>query len=167
MMNSVFIYLQLLKKRVIIIIVEKDKTNILFEVRRGNMKKSIILKSFLVILVCAMLVFTATSVYAANESSDELEDLIEDNSTTNNTNSGNTNSNSNSNTNSNTNTNRNSNTNNTSLNAIRNNTANNANANNLPKTGIEDSLPTVLLVVVFGISAVYAYKKIKDYRNID
>ena len=159
MMNSVFIYLQLLKKRVIIIIVEKDKTNILFEVRRGNMKKSIILKSFLVILVCVMLVFTATSVYAADESSsNELEDLIEDNSTSN-TNSGNTNSNSN--------TNRNSNTNNTSLNAIRNNTANNANANNLPKTGIEDSLPTVLLVVVFGISAVYAYKKIKDYRNID
>ena len=127
------------------------------------MKKSIILKSFLVILVCAMLVFTATSVYAADESSsNELEDLIEDNSTSN-TNSGNTNSNSNANSN----TNRNSNTNNASLNAIRNNTANNANANNLPKTGIEDSLPTVLLVVVFGISAVYAYKKIKDYRNID
>ena len=169
MMNSVFINLQLLKKRVIIIIVEKDKTNILFEVRRGNMKKSIILKSFLVILVCVMLVFTATSVYAADESSsNELEDLIEDNSTSN-TNSGNTNSNSNSNSNSNanSNTNRNSNTNNASLNAIRNNTANNANANNLPKTGIEDSLPTVLLVVVFGISAVYAYKKIKDYRNID
>ena len=163
MMNSVFIDLQLLKKRVIIIIVEKDKTNILFEVRRGNMKKSIILKSFLVILVCVMLVFTATSVYAADESSsNELEDLIEDNSTSN-TNSGNTNSNSNANSN----TNRNSNTNNASLNAIRNNTANNANANNLPKTGIEDSLPTVLLVVVFGISAVYAYKKIKDYRNID
>ena len=163
MMNSVFINLQLLKKRVIIIIVEKDKTNILFEVRRGNMKKSIILKSFLVILVCVMLVFTATSVYAADESSsNELEDLIEDNSTSN-TNSGNTNSNSNANSN----TNRNSNTNNASLNAIRNNTANNANANNLPKTGIEDSLPTVLLVVVFGISAVYAYKKIKDYRNID
>ena len=162
MMNSVFIDLQLLKKRVIIIIVEKDKTNILFEVRRGNMKKSIILKSFLVILVCVMLVFTATSVYAANETSNELEDLIEDNSTAN-TNSGNTNSNSNANSN----TNRNSNTNNASLNAIRNNTANNANANNLPKTGIEDSLPTVLLVVVFGISAVYAYKKIKDYRNID
>ena len=127
------------------------------------MKKSIILKSFLVILVCVMLVFTATSVYAADESSsNELEDLIEDNSTSN-TNSGNTNSNSNANSN----TNRNSNTNNASLNAIRNNTANNANANNLPKTGIEDSLPTVLLVVVFGISAVYAYKKIKDYRNID
>ena len=163
MMNSVFINLQLLKKRVIIIIVEKDKTNILFEVRRGNMKKSIILKSFLVILVCVMLVFTATSVYAADESSsNELEDLIEDNSTSN-TNSGNTNSNSNANSN----TNRNSNTNNASLNAIRNNTANNANANNLPKTGIEDSLPTVLLVVVFGISAVYAYKKIRDYRNID
>ena len=53
------------------------------------------------------------------------------------------------------------------LNALR-NTSNTANTSNtLPKTGIEDSLPTVLLVVVFAISAVYAYKKIKDYRNID
>ena len=65
MMNSVFIYLQLLKKRVIIIIVEKDKTNILFEVRRGNMKKSIILKSFLVILTCVMLIFAITYICMA------------------------------------------------------------------------------------------------------
>ena len=27
--------------------------------------------------------------------------------------------------------------------------------------------PIVLLVVVFGVSVVYAYKKIKDYSNID
>lgn len=51
------------------------------------------------------------------------------------------------------------------------NTANTANTStynstNLPYTGIGDSIPTVILIVVFGISAVYAYKKIKDYRNI-
>lgn len=36
----------------------------------------------------------------------------------------------------------------------------------LPNTGIEDALPVTVLVVVFGISAVYAYKKIQDYKNI-
>ena len=117
------------------------------------MKKSIILKSFLVILMCAMLIFAITPVYAATD--EGFEDILTDNtSNTGNTNSGNTNT-------------RNTNTNSSNvqnLNALR-NTANTTNT--LPKTGIQDSLPTVLLVVVFGISAVYAYKKIKDYRNID
>ena len=124
------------------------------------MKKSIILKSFLVILVSAMLAFTALPVKAATD--EGFNDLLGGNSSsTDNTNTGNTN------TNTNTNTNRNS-SNVQNINALRNNTSNRTNtANNLPKTGIQDSLPTVLLVVVFGISAVYAYKKIKDYRNID
>lgn len=54
-------------------------------------------------------------------------------------------------------------------NTPKNNTSvyNNNNTNtNLPKTGIEDSIPVAMLVVVFGVSAVYAYKKISDYRNI-
>lgn len=127
------------------------------------MKKSIILKSFLVILVGIMLVFTASSVYAeTTPSSPEDEgftDMLNENNTSNNA-SNNTNTNSNrSNTNSNV----------QNLNALRNNTSNRVNntSNTLPKTGIQDSLPTVLLVVVFAISAIYAYKKIKDYRNID
>lgn len=47
-------------------------------------------------------------------------------------------------------------------------TSNTSNYNNssLPKTGIEDSMPLVVLTVVLGISAIYAYKKIQDYRNI-
>lgn len=122
------------------------------------MKKSIILKSFLVILVCAMLIFAITPVYAATD--EGFEDILGNSSNTSNT--GNTNT-------GNTNT-RNTNTNSSNvqnLNALR-NTSNTSNtANTLPKTGIQDSLPAVLLVVVFGISAVYAYKKIKDYRNID
>ena len=47
----------------------------------------------------------------------------------------------------------------------RNNTSNYANTS-LPNTGIESAVPVVLVVVVFGISAIYAYKKIKDYKNI-
>ena len=62
------INLQLFKKHVIIIIVYgRKRKNILFEVRRGNMKKSIILKSFLVILVCAMLTFMTLPVKAATD----------------------------------------------------------------------------------------------------
>ena len=123
------------------------------------MKKSIILKSFLVILMCAMLIFAITPVYAATD--EGFEDILGDNTSTN---TGNTNSNT-----ANTNTNS-ANTNSSNvqnLNALRNATNGVNTTNSLPNTGIEDSLPTVLLVVVFAISAVYAYKKIKDYRNID
>lgn len=56
---------------------------------------------------------------------------------------------------------KNSTSNNTSNSSVYNNTN-----NNLPKTGIEDSIPVAALVVVFGVSAVYAYKKIKEYKNI-
>lgn len=54
-------------------------------------------------------------------------------------------------------------TNNTVL--TTNNTSN-YNNTSLPKTGIGDSVPGVVLVVVLGISAVYAYKKMQDYKNI-
>ena len=131
------------------------------------MKKSIILKSFLVMLVCIICLSIVSPVLAATD--EGFEDLLGDgnNTSTNNTsntNTGNTNTNK-TNTN-NTNTNKN-NTNVQNINSIKNATNNTNNSTNLPKTGLQDSLPTVLLVVVFGVSAVYAYKKIKDYRNID
>ena len=62
--------------------------------------------------------------------------------------------------------------NNTVNNTIKNNsvlTTNNTSSYNntsLPKTGIEDHIPATILLVVFGVSAIYAYKKIPDYRNI-
>ena len=62
--------------------------------------------------------------------------------------------------------------NNTVNNTIKNNsvlTTNNTSSYNntsLPKTGIEDHIPATILLVVFGVSAVYAYKKIQDYINI-
>ena len=40
------------------------------------------------------------------------------------------------------------------------------NNSSLPNTGIGDSIPSVVLVVVLGISAVYAYRKMQDYSNI-
>lgn len=61
-----------------------------------------------------------------------------------------------------------SNTTNTATNNTVLTTNNTSNYNNtsLPKTGIEDHIPATILLVIFGVSAVYAYKKIQDYRNI-
>lgn len=118
-----------------------------------------------ILLISVMVILFTTTVNAADNTNDGFKDLTLDssntssNNTSGNTNTGNTNSNTNSNTN---NTNKNTNTNNTNSSKY-----NNTNKNtDLPKTGIEDSIPVALLVVVFGISAVYAYKKINEYKNI-
>ncbi len=37
---------------------------------------------------------------------------------------------------------------------------------NLPKTGIEDYTGLIVVTIVLGGSAVFAYKKIKEYKNI-
>lgn len=49
---------------------------------------------------------------------------------------------------------------------LKTNNTSNYNNSSLPKTGVEDSMPIIVLTVVFGISAIYAYKKIQDYKNI-
>ena len=61
-------------------------------------------------------------------------------------------------------------TNNTTNNTVTNNTVTNTNTNKvnsltntLPKTGIEDS-PAAIIMIIGVISAVYAYKKIRDYN---
>lgn len=57
--------------------------------------------------------------------------------------------------------------NNTTGNNVTTYNNNNNTANTLPYTGIGDTvLPVALLIVIFGISAVYAYKKVNDYKNI-
>lgn len=138
------------------------------------MKKLNIVKGLLITLVSlSMIMFTTNFVSAAD---DGYVDVNFDNAGTSNSsgNKANTNSNSNkSNTNSsknktntNSNSSKNSNSNSLNTNGVRGNNVSSYNNTSLPKTGLQESLPAVLLVVVFGISAVYAYKKIKDYRNI-
>lgn len=114
------------------------------------MRKTNLIKLFSILLISVMVMMLCTSVFAADNTNGFTQLTLDGNNTGANTNNTNTNTNR-ANTN---NTNRT--TNNT---AIYNNT-------NLPKTGVESSIPVAMLVVVFGISAVYAYKKIKDYRNI-
>lgn len=132
------------------------------------MKKSNLMKLFSILLISVMVIAMCNvNVFAADNTNgfSDLTNTITGNNTSANNTSGNTNSNS-----SNSNTNRtNSNTNNTNSNTNNTNNTNNSsvyNNTNLPKTGIEDSVPVAMLVVVFGISAIYAYKKIKEYRNI-
>lgn len=122
------------------------------------MKKSNLIKVVLVLGISLMVMLFTTNVMA-NEV--DLTNTIDNprSSSNSNSNSNNSNSNSNRTNNTNTNTNRTNNTNNTNNSSVYNNT-------NLPKTGISDSIPVALLLVVFGVSSVYAYKKIRDYKNI-
>ena len=124
------------------------------------MKNSKLVKiSLVVIMSIAMLVFMIGNVFAEN-----YQDLK---TAVNGTNSATTGNNT---------TGNNTTRNNTATSALnsanatnRTNTANNTSTYNnttLPHTGIGDSIPVAVLVVVFGISAVYAYKKIKEYKNI-
>ena len=122
------------------------------------MKKSNLIKIISILLISTMVILFTTSVNAAdNNGFNDLTDTLTSNGT--NTNSGNTNNGATNTNTAGTNNNANNQNRNTNNSSIYNNT-------NLPKTGIEDSIPVAMLVVVFGISAVYAYKKIKDYKNI-
>lgn len=129
------------------------------------MKKSVVMKIFLVVLVSLMLIITTSYVQAVDNTTG-YQDLT--NLTGNNTSGNNTANNNSANNTSRNNTARN-NSNALNTGAVTNSNRNNTNTYNnssLPKTGVEDSIPTMLLLVVFGISAVYAYKKIKEYKNI-
>lgn len=121
------------------------------------MKKSNLIKVVSILLISVMVMLFATTVNAADNNTgfDDITHTLTGNNTAgNNTPSNNTP------------------TNNTPSNKVNKNNTNTSNSSiynntNLPKTGIGDSsIPIAMLVVVFGISAVYAYKKIKDYRNI-
>ena len=124
------------------------------------MKKSVAMKMFLIMLVSVICISMTSFVFATDiEDLDNVENLDLTSNVANNTSTNNTSTN-------------NTSRNNTSLSTnLISSSTNNTSANNvantsLPKTGISDAIPTALLVVIFGISAVYAYKKIKDYRNI-
>lgn len=135
------------------------------------MENSKLVKVILIILIGIMVASVGTSVLAADSTNGTYDDLASvlngNNTSTNNATTNNATTN-NAVANNTANTTTGNNTLNTS--ALRNNTvltSNNAVANTtLPKTGISDSVPVVVLIVIFGISAVYAYNKIKDYKNL-
>ncbi len=126
------------------------------------MKKTNLVKVVSILLVSLMVILFSTNVFAAENNDTSFQDLTgtlgnsTENNTSKNTNANNANKNGNNTNTNNANANKNNNTNNSS---IYNNT-------DLPKTGVESSIPVVVLVAIFGISAVYAYKKIDDYKNL-
>ena len=129
------------------------------------MKNSKLVKVVMGAIISLIVVAMANQVFADNVT--DLTNALGNSSSSSNSSSTN---NSTNNTTSNTalnNTTRNNTVNNTTNNAVL--TTNNTSSYNntsLPKTGVEDSMPAVILVVVLGISAVYAYKKIQEYKNI-
>ena len=130
------------------------------------MSKSNLLKVFFSLVLSIVLILMVTTVNAADSNGfNDITPQLTNNNAGNNTANTNTGSGSTSTNRANTGS-TNTNRANTSANRSSNTNSSIYNNTNLPKTGLSDSLPVVLLVVVFGISAVYAYKKIKDYRNI-
>jgi len=130
------------------------------------MKKTNLIKGISIVLISVMVIAFSSSVFAADNTgfNDLTSTLSGSNSNSNNTNTNSNNANTNTNTNSN--TNRNTNTkSNTNSNSNKNNSSI-YNNTNLPKTGVESSIPVAVLVVIFGVSAVYAYRKIREYRDI-
>ena len=135
------------------------------------MENSKLVKIILIVLIGIMIASIGTSVLATDSTTngtyDDLASVLGNNTSSNNATTNNAVAN-NATTN---NAISNNATSNGTLNtsALRNNATpvNNAVGNTtLPKTGISDSVPVVVLIVIFGISAVYAYNKIKDYKNL-
>lgn len=121
------------------------------------MKKERILKILVVLILGMALILMSTNVFAVLSDSDGLTDYYDDK----------TNSlDSNTNTNTNTNTNLTTNTNtNTKTNVSSNTNTNNYNTN-LPKAGAKENTMLGVTVTILAISAIYTYKKVKEYKNI-
>ena len=141
------------------------------------MKKSKLMKIFLVGILSLMLVLTATQVLADDD--DGFTDLTGSiSNTTNTTEAGTNNTLDNNTTNNTVNNTTNStlndlNTTNTPTNissSYNNNTPTNMsssyNNTNLPSTGLGDTTSIMFIIVVLAISAIYAYKKVSDYKNL-
>lgn len=111
------------------------------------MKKSKLVNIILIMIISFAILLTAKETLAANNVIDITNTITSNGNNTVNNTANNT-------------------VNNRTNNVLTTNNTSNYNNSSLPKTGIEDSMPTVILLVVLGISGVYAYKKMQDYKNI-
>ncbi len=142
------------------------------------MKKMKLLKNIAVVIMGIAIIFAFTNVLAAdNDTYQDLSQAIAGNNSTGNNSAGTTTGNNSVTNNSGaTNNSSTTGTNNGVFNTTgltsNNSLANNASSNNsysnttLPKTGVESVAPIAILVVIFAVSAIYAYRKIKEYKNI-
>ena len=118
------------------------------------MNNSKVVKIILIMLIGFIILLCSKSAMAVSNFTD-LTDTLDGNNTTSSLSGGN-----------NTTNNTNSAKNNTTNNILKTNNTSNYNNSALPSTGLESSMPAIILVLVFAISAVYAYKKVQEYRNI-
>lgn len=134
-------------------------------------KLVIVMLSLVLVAVCSTSVFATDDdlFLSVNSTGNTASNATSDNSTTNNTATNNTNTNNTTNSSL---TANNTTTNNTVRNTATNNTTNNTsktnnNVNTLAKTGLSDTNGIVaLIVVVCGVSAIYSYKKVNDYKKL-
>ena len=136
-------------------------------------KLVIVMLSLVLVAVCSTSVFAADGddLFLSVNSTGNTSTNATDNNTTANNNT--TNNTTNSNTNSNSSLAANNTTNNTTRNTTNNttnNTTSNTNrnvTNTLAKTGLSNTGSIIaLVVVVCGISAVYSFKKVNDYKKL-
>ena len=123
------------------------------------MKKEKILKMAVVLIISAVLFAMSTNVFAADvdffeDTTNQLNTTNTTNNTTNTVNTTNTNSNTNT-----VNTTNTTNTENTTTNANNYNT-------NLPKAGAPENTMVGIAITVLAIVAIFAYKKVNQYKNI-
>lgn len=118
------------------------------------MKNSKVVKIVLIMLIGFIILLGSKSAMAANNFTDLTGTL---DNTSNNASSATLNSGNNTSNNT---------TNNTANNVLKTNNTSNYNNSALPSTGVGNSMPAIILTVVFAISAIYAYKKVQEYRNI-
>ena len=137
----------------------------------------IVMLSLVLVAVCSTSVFaTDDDLFLSVNSTGNTASNATDNNTTSGNNTTNNTSTNNTNTNNTTNSsltaNNNTTTNNTVRNTATNNTTNNTsktnnNVNTLAKTGLSDTNGIVaLIVVVCGVSAIYSFKKVNDYKKL-
>lgn len=125
------------------------------------MKRSKLVTIVLIMIISFSILLVAKDTLAANSNLiDMTNNIIINKNTTGNTTGNNTSSTGGNNTGN------KATTNNAGNNVLKTNNTSNYNNSSLPKTGIEDSISGIVLVVVLGISAVYAYNKIQYYKNI-
>ena len=119
------------------------------------MKNSKLVNVVLVVIIGLSMLFVARESLAADTTTKDLTNTLTGNNTANNSNiqtiSGSST--------------KNNTVNNSTDNVLTTNNTSTYN-NTLPKTGAGDVVPGIVLVVVLGISAVYAYNKIQYYKNI-
>lgn len=133
----------------------------------------IVMLSLVLVAVCSTSVFAADGddlFLSVNSTGNTASNATDNNTTSDNNTTNNTNTNTNNTTNSSLTANNT--TNNTVRNTATNNTTNNTsktnnNVNTLAKTGLSDTNGIVaLIVVVCGVSAIYSYKKVNDYKKL-